>query len=485
MVRNLSGLLVVLISFSASMAFAEEMTMDGISWGGVGLQIKDVRSYDQPTDIDPGALTALSTRDGKTLLYATVGSARDISCTVLLASDQSATRFDYKYDDNPTECISVLPHPSGGFFVRGRDPTAIMGEVKGFTAYVDASGVQQWVLEDQKLVDARSQADNGTGEFLGAYDKPHPAMAYSARFDKLMAFTDGRLTIGAQGKSISQAHVIDVPNGRLRRSGLNFGDNTLGVVGGLIDRQSDGYFLLYLFATAEQGAYFYTFDGRIKINKFEPLGEDWSTRVITSMVYGPEERLTLLWTPNSDTGADTRVTAVNDQGNALWNEQWPSVINTNDGPLDIGRPRSMWVGKDHVAVLHIADQKLIIRVIDAQTGNQWGVARLDDVTEQTPLAILNGKDGELKLLAYDETAERFTEFELSFTDQPDPMAQPMMPDMGLQPDMDVPDIPGVTSDGCDCAQVDQRRHMPAYPLMLLLGSLGFVAWRRRQSGIEG
>lgn len=442
----------------------------------VMLSAQQQRSYDVPAWAKMVSLSATSTPTGVTVLFGSVGADRDISCGVIVADGEDAKAFRYKHEERTTQCLGVLAHPDGGFFVRGDDPSAVGDDPSGFTAYVDGDGAQRWSVEDVKLRDALSRADGGTGEFIGVYDAAHPAMVYSPTFDRLLGFSQGKLTIGAQEKPLTQAHVINVETGRLTVSGQTFGGNGISIVGGLATRQTDGHFLLYFYSIGDEGAFFYSYNGRSSISSFKPLMESWETRVVRRMTYGPGARVGLLWTPNAMADAETRVTFVDDAGQALWQGQWPSSETTAAGVVELGRPLDMWAGAQHVLVLYRTEQGLYVRVIDINDGVSLGVAPLDGVTPHTPLSILIGESGQLKLLAADADGARFYEYGLEFMDLPDVMPQEDMgPEMGA--DMGVPALPTLPEVGCGCASASQA---PVAELAFLSLGLGLMGWRRRR-----
>ncbi|CAN0448986.1 unnamed protein product, partial [Laminaria digitata] len=399
---------------------------------GVAFEPSEVRRYMAPDGFDPRAAIITSTRDGTTLLAATTGSEESTRCEVILVNDMAASSFTYLHEEQPTYCLGIESDDEG-FFLRGADPTATADEITGFTAYVDSSGNLRWTIDDQEIVDAKDEAEGGTGSFLGVYDKPNPAMTYSAEFGKLLAFTDGKLLIGPSEKGVTQAHVVDVATGRLTVTGQTFGQNAVGIVGGTATRETDGYFLLYLYSAGDRGAFFYSYNGRNRISFFEPLGESWEDRIVTTMVYGPGERLTLLWTPNTNADADTRITSVDDQGMALYNGQWPAEANVGGELVALGRPLGLWVGAEHTMALYGTGVGLHARVIETVSGEELGVVSLDGVTEHAPVAILNGPGDTLKLLAFDSEEGMLFEYLLAFSEVDDP--PPVMPDMGAPSDM--------------------------------------------------
>ncbi|MEC9441826.1 MAG: hypothetical protein VYE40_12030 [Myxococcota bacterium] len=466
-----------------------------VAMAGVKLNPREVRSYDSPEGFDPRSAVIRSTREGTTVLAATTGSDANTRCEVVIVSDMAAASFTYGHNNRATVCLGIESNDEG-FFLRGADPTALEGQVTGFTAYVDAEGNVRWAIDDQTLVDAKSEADGGTGEFLGVYVQPNPAMTYSAQFNKLLAFTDGKLIIGPTEKSVTQAHVVEVNTGRLAVTGQTFGQNAIGIVGGAATRVTDGYFLLYLYSSGDQGAFFYSYNGRNRIAFFQPDDVSWEDRVVTGMVYGPEERLTLLWTPNSNADADTRITSVDDEGLVLWEGQWSPEVQFDNLTYMLGRPLGMWVGDTHTMVLYSTGAELFARVVLTSNGQELGVTSLANVTPYTPIAILDGEDGGLKLLAWDDAGARLHEYALDFEEVPDEMMPPDNMDMGSSLDMggssgedmgSAPDMgDGGEDEGCGCRQLPAPPSRRGESLLLLLVGCVAGGWRRmRRRGSSG
>jgi hypothetical protein len=382
---------------------------------GVEVEATSAASYSMPDGFDLGQAQIQSTRDGRSVLSAPTGDQDNMACTVVVADASSATSFSYRYRGEPTVCFGVLPHPSGGFFLRGGQAQAEEGDVYGFTAFVDPDGVEQWVIDDQELVDARPEADNGTGEFLGQYLGPHPQMAYSEEFDKLLAFTNGNLNIGG-GQQITQGHVVSVDTGQLRVSGWTFqASGSPGIIAEATARQSDGYFLVYIYSAGTRGAHFFTFNGRNANDLFRPLDEDWTTRYIRQMVYGPDEHVYLLWTPENSLDSPTTVTVVDDQGAQRWQESFDAVadVDSADEPVELGAPEAIWVGAEHALILYQSGGELLLRVIETVDGRELGVVGLAELTTRQPLAILDRDDGGFKLLAVDTDSGELHELSLN------------------------------------------------------------------------
>lgn len=446
------------------------LTWPAAASADVDIETTPVRNYQLPGGFDISGAQVLLGADGDTLITNTVGSnADEAACGVVIATDADARLIEYRYDGAPTQCNGVIPHPGGGFFVRGSNPTGVEGEVTGVTAYVGPDDSETWAISDQTLVDA-SPEPNGTGEFTGAYETPHPAMAYSPELDKLLGFTVGKLTIGNDEKFLSQAHVVNVESGTLTKSGQTFGLSGVGLVGGTTVRASDGHFLIYYYSSGDRGAFFYDYNGRQEISFFKPRGEDWDERFVSRMVY-ENELLYLLWSPTDAMDSQTRVTATTDAGAELWSVEFESKYVFADGePVELGRPVSMWVGTQNIVVLYQgADMKFYLRVLD-ENGESPGVARLEGATEFAPVAIVKGEDGSLKLLSYDSDGRQLYEDTMEFVDVEDFDPDAGIPDGGIPDDVGIPADIGVKdvlkAAGC-CATISGRQVGP--------GGLGLLA----------
>jgi hypothetical protein len=358
---------------------------------------------------------------GTTLISNTSGNAESSFCTVIIASDDEASALDYAYKSGPTQCVSVAPHPEGGFFVRGVDPSGEPGDVVGFTSRIGADGAELWEVSDERLTTARAEPE-GTGEFIGAYNSPSQVMAYSERFDKLLAFTVGLLKLGIDDRPVTQAHVVNAESGQLRVSGQTFGQSGVGVVAGTAV-QSDGNFVLYYFSSGVQGAIFYTYNGRESISFFEPGGENWETRIVSQMVTY-DDKIYLLWTPNDAEDAATHVTVTTVDGAQLWSNSWPAEYTQVDGnQINLGPPLLMWVGADLVIVLHQVQleegAEYFLRAMD-RNGESLGAGSMQAVWgDFNPLQVVKGTDDRLKLLTFDSDNNRIHEFWLTIEDLPD------------------------------------------------------------------
>lgn len=449
------------------------------AYADVEIETTPVRDYVLPGTFDLNGAQVQRGANDVTIISNTIGTAPDdAACGVLIASDTDARVVEYKFGGDPTQCVGVLPHPGGGVFLRTSNPVAVDGEVTGVTAYVDGTDQEAWAVTDETLVAAQPEP-TGTGEFQGAYVSAHPVMAYSPELDKLLAFTVGKLSIGQDEKFLSQAHVINADSGQVRVSGQTFGLSGVGLVGGATTRTSDGNFLIYYYSSGDRGAFFYAYDGRTNIDFFKPRGEDWTDRFVQRMVYA-NDLLHLLWTPSDGTSTETRVTATTDSGAELWSATFdPSYTFANGQMVDLGQPSALWVGSEYSAVLHQSAEGLLLRVIDIN-GETPGVARLDDVSDFPPVAIVNGANGSLKVLTYDEPNRHVYELTMGFVDVPDYDPDAGIPDGGLPGDFEIPADVGLRdvleAAGC-CATI--RQTPSGDGLFALLSVIGLLALRRR------
>ncbi|MBA2664927.1 MAG: hypothetical protein H0U74_21745 [Bradymonadaceae bacterium] len=501
------------------------------AWAGVKIEVQEVRSFALPEDLNVGRIQVETNNPAMTVLHGPGGSEEEPSCVIVAAEGDSAVTHTYQYASLPTLCMSVLPKPGGGFFVRGiasDDPEAL---VIGFTAFLDATGTQVWAVHDQALLDAESRADGGTGTFLGAYLQPHNVLAYSARFDRLMAFTVGELNIGPQPRPITQAHVMNGTSGRIRISGQTFGQSGVGYVADARARESDGYFLLYVYHFGSEGAYFFTYNGDEAVKAYKPRDEDWSKRfVLPPVQFGADSNVHLLWTPpTSESSTATNVTVVNTEAAEVYSSVWPSrarlvedlVVGPDFVPIakgsdiELGPAQALIVGQEHSVLVYRASHAgsepeaepeiapfgyLMLRVIETATGRAVGLAPIGGLTEHT-FKIIRGQDGALNLLVIDNEF-KIHEYELRFTDTGPDDEGPMTgddvgagSDVGVGVDIGVGVDVGVGSDttsdgeddqsargrsnsgGCACSNVDGPSQS-APLLAMILGALLFASRRR-------
>jgi MYXO-CTERM domain-containing protein len=381
----------------------------------VELELTEIRSAALP--VNPNGAIYTSTDDGRTVIANTTGEADDPSCTAVVIDADSAT--SYAYQNGPTACVGLLPHPQGGFFLRTVDPTADPMAAPpipaGATVRVDSEGNEVWSLSDEDLVDALPESEGGTGEFLGQYNGPVSLMAYSAEFDKLLAFTNGLLNIGG-GSRLVQAHVVDADDGQLRESGQTFGEDSGGTLAALTTRESDGYFVLAIFRAGTSGANFYSYNGRRSIDFFRPVEQQWDERDVRGITYDQQSNFYILWVEGEGETVTTNLTAAGPNESLLWSESYESQAMVDGTSANLGAPLAFWVGSRYAVVLYTTPDALLLRVVDILDGTELGVTTLEPPSGFVPLTILTGEQQRLKLITYDEENARIVEYELGVSE---------------------------------------------------------------------
>lgn len=391
--RLLGGLIALAAVAAASPAY------------GLQFDFREVRSWQVPQGFALGNSVVRSGPDGSTLVAATAGEGAESSCTVVVASKDSARAYPYRHSERGSSCVGALPHPDGGFFVRGFRADAEEGDVAGFTARLDAEGRERWLVPDTELSEQ--------SEFRGTYRRPHWAMAYSLERDRLLTFTVGRLKLGMlDERDLTQASVIG--GGELSVPARTIGGTGgAGTVGGAEILQESGDFLVFVYRPTMEGGAFYTFDGRQQVDAFEPLGEDWSERFVRRMIVGPDGDIYILWTEDREEGSETRMAVVDEAAEEIWSERYDASATVDGETVELGSPRSFWVGSSNVLVLYPSDPTFV-RVLDAETGEQRGIAQLSGSTALQPLSFVRGPEGELRFLGVDAEQGRFRELRVDF-----------------------------------------------------------------------
>lgn len=392
----------------ALFAAAAFVLVAGPAEAALRVDLEDIRSYDVPSGFDLEERIVRGGSGGTTLIAGTTGAGRQSACTVVVAAESTAKAFPYRHSEHGSRCLGALPHPEGGFFVRGFQGGAEPGEIAGFTARIASDGAEEWLLQDVEIA--------GHEGFRGEYRQPHAAMTYSETNDALLVFTLGRLTIGEiDEKEVTNASVIE--DGRLRIPAKRLGSSGgFGVLGGLTTLEASGDFLLYMVQPGTDGAEFFTYDGRENVDAFRPADEDWSERFVRQLARGPEGNLYLLWTDDAEEEGPTWVTVVDAEGEPIWEEEYDAEFSEGGDSLSLGTPSSMWVGNRYVVVLYETGRQLL-RAIDTETGEELGVAPLEGATELRPLNILKGGDGRLRVLATGADQRRFHELEIEFVEE--------------------------------------------------------------------
>lgn len=369
------------------------------------VDLEEVRSYRVPEGFSLGQTIVRSNSEGTTLVAATSGNGANAACTVVVASPDSARAFPYRRGSNGSACVGAIPHPDGGFFVRGFGAGAEPGDVAGFTARIDGSGRERWLLPDTDIAES--------SELRGTYRRPHPAMAYSAERDRLLAFTVSRLTLEMLGeRELTFASVVEDGKRQLAAQSLGTSEGT-GVLRGVETLERSGDFLVYVSEPTTEGGQFVTFDGRQNVEAFEPLGEDWSERFVRRIEYGPDGKIYLLWTDAREQDRPTKLTVVDTEGGEVWSGEFSASARVDGESRTLGSPQSFWVGASYVFVLYSSDP-VFVRVLDASTGEQKGIVQLTGATEYRALSFVRGPDAQLRLLTVDTRNGRFRELRVTF-----------------------------------------------------------------------
>jgi MYXO-CTERM domain-containing protein len=240
-------------------------------------------------------------------------------------------------------------------------------------------------------------------------------MAYSAEFDKLLAFTNGLLNIGG-GSRLVQAHVVDADDGQLRESGQTFGEDSGGTLAALTTRESDGYFVLAIFRAGTSGANFYSYNGRRSIDFFRPVEQQWDERDVRGITYDQQSNFYILWVEGEGETVTTNLTAAGPNESLLWSESYESQAMVDGTSANLGAPLAFWVGSRYAVVLYTTPDALLLRVVDILDGTELGVTTLEPPSGFVPLTILTGEQQRLKLITYDEENARIVEYELGVSE---------------------------------------------------------------------
>lgn len=406
--------------------------------------------------------------DQSTVIATTTGEGSTVRCSVVVATSGEASVYRYVVDEQPTQCVGMIAHPAGGFFLRTKNPQAMPGQVTGMTTFIDGNGIERWKIRDVELVGAAARP-SGTGVFLGDYLTAFDTMVYSPKTDKLLAFTIGKLTIGLDDKFIAQAHIVNVTSGEVIRSGLTIGQSGGGIPVEATVRP-DGTFIVVLDSLGLQGLQFFNYDGRESVEELNPLDDPWENKALVSMFYSAGV-LNLLWLDPTDALVSTEVATTNDTGREITRATFDSTYQFADGKFVVlGPPTKSWRDADYLVVSFVTESNVFLRFVDAN-GESPGMARLDAVSPHPPAAIVGDENG-LRLLAYDSLNNRMYEYALTFTEVPD-----YNPDMGLA-DMGIPEI-GIDDvldeAGCGCGVL----HQAPTPISMVLVALMALIWRRR------
>lgn len=446
----------------------------------VELEGRTLRHFALPVGMDLSGVRVQGDGKGRTYLFGQLEAAQGQLCAVVVVDDDAgATQYDYRYQDLDTYCVGLVARPQGGFFLRGAAVSeAIMASenpVVGFTAAVDAQGQELWVVHDDALVSAGAYPDAGSGVFMGSYSQPLGVMAYSERFDRLLAFTEGLLTIGRDQKRVTQAHVLGGSSGRLRISGQTFGQSGVGSITWAEPRlsaSSDGYFVLQFYSQGSGGSTFYTYNGDKNIAFLKPSGQDWSRRKVLATAHrAPDDAMVMLWVDDVAEASDVHLTVSSASGEALWSATWPGSEAANAA---LGLPVAMVAGDAHMALVYVTETAIISRWVETSTGRDLGLASLSAVTTLGPAAILKGSEGRVVLVAHDAATNQMHEIELAVRELPE---EPAPEEPVDAPGPAEPASPQENTQDGGCAMAPSSR--PSLPGWLVLAATWFGAGRLR------
>jgi len=237
--------------------------------------------------------------------------------------------------------------------------------------------------------------------------------------------------------------------------------------------------LMRFFLDGQQGAIFFTFDGRNDIASVEPADEDWSERFVWRMLYG-DRTVHLLWTETGEPGAPTILTVTNEQGDLFFESEFDITYRFRDGEfVQLGLPTNMWL-TDEFSVIAYAQDQVLLRFVDAN-GDSPGMGRLEGVTTFAPLGLVEGPDGGLRLLTFDALEDRIHEHELAFEDVAEFDPDAGFGDAGVSVDLGTATLIDVLDEvGCTCrtvaSRVDSNQTLP----WALLVFTGLIIRRRNR-----
>jgi hypothetical protein len=342
-----------------------------------------------------------------TFAFATKQTSADATCHIVRAGTDETNAFTFDYGQSPTRCIGVEPGADGSMYIRGNRPSSDELKLTGFTVKLNASGQIEWDIADKKLVDARDEP-GGPGSFLGQYGRPMRDLSLAVDENQLIGFTIGEVSAANTTNPVTQAHVVQTETGRLITNGQRFGER-FGQLGGVSTLSSSGDFFLYLFDRAEQGAYFYSYDGGSNIDAVEPLGRSWAEDYVVRASPQGEDSLYLLWTETRGQSAATLFAKTNQTGTKIWRKSWQSQISPD---LTLGAPRDFRVGESTAYILYQASNGLYLRAVDTETGESLGIEQLEGLIDPQPLSIVEA-GGDVFLIGVAQEDRRLVEFTVS------------------------------------------------------------------------
>jgi hypothetical protein len=408
------------------------------------LALTPLRSYELPTNLSLVNAQYSGDVTGRTVISAVVGEEPAQRCAILSTTDEGARAYIYQYNGASTTCAGAVAAPDGALLVRA-SATLAPDTAPGVTAYLSATGELLWQLEDRALVNARAMADGGTGEFVGAWVGPHPALAYSVAHARALAFTVGALRIGQLSRELTQAHSVNPERGELLVSGQTFGANGLGTLSALlVSRQEDNDFLLQVGGEQDVGAVFYRYDGRRKIEIIRPAAQSWAERQVRPVV-AAGDALALVWRPAAGDAGDWRVSLV-EEGGAL---RWERALGPRAEAEGLGEPLAIWGSREVLVIVYLRPEGPVALVLDTRTGDTLVEEQaLATLTPRSPVTIIQGADDTLVLLSLDTRTGRMHEDRLVVEEAP--AGEEMGGEEMGAADMGPPEPPA-EDEGCGCA----------------------------------
>lgn len=367
----------------------------------------EVRSYAIPAGMKPVDATVRTERSGTTLVAGTVGTGERARCTVVVATQSSAAAYPYRQGDGGSRCVGAAIHPEGGFIVRGFGGRASKGEVAGFTARLDGRGRERWLLTDVALLEDSS--------FLGAYQMPERALAYSSATGRTLAFTHGTVRFGMlDQREVTYASIIrgGTYERRIQKLGSQYG---FGRVIDAVWRSSNSRFLVALRRPSRGGTQLLSYDGAQQVDKYAPEDADWSERYVRDVEIGADGDVYLVWTETEKGDGATRVSAFAANGDRKWEKRYAATVDlgSSDGGTQLGTPAEIRVGSGR-AVVAYGGRPLRMRGIDAESGDALGVATYPETENRFGLGLVYGRDGKIRVLEADTASERFREYRFGF-----------------------------------------------------------------------
>ncbi len=384
-----------------------------------------VRRYGIPATFDPFA-AGVATSATDVVWAATTGIDRAASCVLVHVGQQGATALTYRHQDRPTACSSLALGEPGEIFLRGVDPTIMNNAVpSGFTAALDAAGALEWSIDDTVLVNAAPRSEGGTGGFIGEYGGVSGLLAYQPEQRALMAFSVGALKLGLRATPVTQAHIVEVETGRLRRTGQGFGANGAGLVAGVLPEPGGEDFLLYERFVTGVGGDFYRYDGRSSIDAFEPFDVSWSERTLLGFDANAQLGVVaLLWVDGPSTNERVHLSMITASGEPLFEVDLSGVLlDALGNAVELERPVRLVTGSRYTVVVYSVGGLRYVRVFRSATGEFLGGFYLEDLVDVDNIlgAVRVGEQGELVLVRWDRARVSLEEYAWEIVEGQEPV----------------------------------------------------------------